>query len=200
VHGTSRGPVQPSTPLDRALIPDAILKDPSLSAGARLFLVLVAEYQGKRLECFPPGTTLAGWLISHPSSAAFLAPGMFAALAHRAFRMRVLDAHLLAHLRRPIEEVFQVCYAGVRRLSLHEVIIGFAHDGTAVDAALDLCRQQARSVAENFGGEGLRGRERFRNWVALALRSASSVFVVWNISRNDRVGADQRSRRPFCID
>ena len=58
----ARGPVQPSTPLDRALIPDAILKDPSLSAGARLFLVLVAEYQGKRLECFPPETTLAGWL------------------------------------------------------------------------------------------------------------------------------------------
>ena len=104
--------------------------------------------------------------ISHPSSVAFLTPDMFAELAHRAFRICVLDAHLLAHLRRPVEEVFQVCDAGVRRLSLHEVVNGFAHGGTAVDAALDLCRQQPRCVAENFGGEGLRGGERFRNWAA----------------------------------
>ena len=103
---------------------------------------------------------------------------MFAELAHRAFRMCVLDANLLAHVRRRVEEVLQVCDAGVRRLSLDEVVSGFAYDGTAVDAALDLCRQQPRSVAENFGGEGFRGRERFRHCVALASQSSSSVFVV----------------------
>ena len=52
-------PFQPFMPLDGTLIPDAILKDPTLSAGARLLWVNVAQYQGKRVECFPSEETLA---------------------------------------------------------------------------------------------------------------------------------------------
>ena len=48
--------------LDGALTPDAILKDPTLSAGARLFWVMLAEYQGKGVECFPFQDMLAGFL------------------------------------------------------------------------------------------------------------------------------------------
>jgi hypothetical protein len=48
--------------LDGALIPPAILKDPTLSAGARLLWGMLAEYQGKRVECFPLEETLAGFL------------------------------------------------------------------------------------------------------------------------------------------
>jgi hypothetical protein len=45
--------------LDGVLTPGAILKDPTLSAGARLFWVLLAEYQGKVPECYPSQEMLA---------------------------------------------------------------------------------------------------------------------------------------------
>jgi hypothetical protein len=45
--------------LDGVLTPDAILKDPTLSAGARLLWVLLAEYQGKVPECYPSQEMLA---------------------------------------------------------------------------------------------------------------------------------------------
>ena len=43
----------------RMLILDAILKEPPLSAGARLLWVLLAEHQGKSVECFPSQEMLA---------------------------------------------------------------------------------------------------------------------------------------------
>jgi hypothetical protein len=49
----------PSGLLASALTPAAILKDPSLSAGARLLWVLLAEYQGHGEECFPLEERLA---------------------------------------------------------------------------------------------------------------------------------------------
>ena len=45
--------------LDGVLTPDAILKDPTLSAGARLLWVLLAEHQGKVPECYPSQEMLA---------------------------------------------------------------------------------------------------------------------------------------------
>ncbi len=45
--------------LDGVLTRDAILKDPTLSAGARLLWVLLAEYQGKVPECYPSQEMLA---------------------------------------------------------------------------------------------------------------------------------------------
>lgn len=39
--------------------PDAILKDPTLSAGARLLWIMLAEYQGKLPECYPSQEMLA---------------------------------------------------------------------------------------------------------------------------------------------
>jgi hypothetical protein len=45
--------------LDGVLTPDAILKDPTLSAGARLLWVLLAEYQGTVPECYPSQEMLA---------------------------------------------------------------------------------------------------------------------------------------------
>ena len=45
--------LQPCMVLDLALIPGAILKDPTLSAGARLLWVMLAEHQGKSVESFP---------------------------------------------------------------------------------------------------------------------------------------------------
>jgi hypothetical protein len=44
------------------LIPAALLKDPTLSASARLLWGMLAAYQGKSLECFPPEKTLAVFL------------------------------------------------------------------------------------------------------------------------------------------
>jgi hypothetical protein len=45
--------------LDGVLTPDAILKDPALSVGARLLWVLLGEYQGKVPECYPSQEMLA---------------------------------------------------------------------------------------------------------------------------------------------
>src|ERR1039457_5116881 len=45
--------------LDGVLTPDAILKDLTLSACARLLWVLLAEYQGKVPECYPSQEMLA---------------------------------------------------------------------------------------------------------------------------------------------
>ena len=52
-------PFQPCILLDGALIPEAILKDPTLSAGARLLWTFLAEYQGKSVEFFPLEEMLA---------------------------------------------------------------------------------------------------------------------------------------------
>jgi hypothetical protein len=52
-------PFQPCMLLDRTLIPDAILKEPTLSAGVRLLWVMLAQYQGERVECFPSQEMLA---------------------------------------------------------------------------------------------------------------------------------------------
>src|SRR5260370_33455943 len=94
----------------------------------------------------PPPTHV----VRRPSSTAFLDPGTHAQLAYRAFRMPVLDAHLLTHLRRAVEKVPQVRYAGVRRLLLDRVVRGFAYARAARDAAVDVGRQQPRSGARNF--------------------------------------------------
>jgi hypothetical protein len=52
----------PGTALDGAVIPNAILKDPNLSVGARLLWVLLAEYRGEGVECSPLEATLASQL------------------------------------------------------------------------------------------------------------------------------------------
>ncbi len=52
-------PTRPGRLLASALIPAAILKDPSLSAGARLLWVFLAGHQGKSAQCFPLEATLA---------------------------------------------------------------------------------------------------------------------------------------------
>lgn len=55
-------PFEPGPVHDCAFIPDAILKDPTLSTGARLLWVMLAEHQGKSAECFPSQDALAGFL------------------------------------------------------------------------------------------------------------------------------------------
>jgi hypothetical protein len=55
-------PTLPGTALDGAVIPNAVLKDPNLSAGARLLWVLLAEYRGEGVECSPLEATLASQL------------------------------------------------------------------------------------------------------------------------------------------
>ena len=52
-------PFRPYLTLDGALIPYAILKDPTLSASARLLWGMLGQYQGKGAECFPLVETLA---------------------------------------------------------------------------------------------------------------------------------------------
>lgn len=52
-------PVPPGTLLSAALIPGTVLKDPTLSAAARLLWVLLGEHQGKSVDCFPPQDVLA---------------------------------------------------------------------------------------------------------------------------------------------
>jgi hypothetical protein len=58
-------PLQPGTLLDATLIPDASLKDPALSIGARLLWIMLAEYWGMNVECFPSQETLAVTLGVH---------------------------------------------------------------------------------------------------------------------------------------
>jgi hypothetical protein len=55
-------PFQPCLLREGILIPAALLKDPTLSASARLLWGILAAYQGKSLECFPPKETLAVFL------------------------------------------------------------------------------------------------------------------------------------------
>jgi hypothetical protein len=55
-------PFQPCMLREGILIPQALLKDPTLSASARLLWGILAAYQGKSLECFPLEETLAGFL------------------------------------------------------------------------------------------------------------------------------------------
>ena len=53
-------PFQPCMLRDGILIPQALLKDPTLSASARLLWGVLADYQGKSLECFPDYHTTSG--------------------------------------------------------------------------------------------------------------------------------------------
>jgi len=55
-------PFQPSMLREGILIPQALLKDPTLSASARLLWGMLADYQGTSLECFPLEEMLAGFL------------------------------------------------------------------------------------------------------------------------------------------
>src|ERR1700728_4052431 len=55
-------PFQPCTLREGILIPQALLKDPTLSASARLLWGLLAHCQGTSLECFPLEETLAVFL------------------------------------------------------------------------------------------------------------------------------------------
>jgi hypothetical protein len=50
---------QPCMLLDADLISDAVLKDPTLSASARLLWIMLAEYQGKSAQFYPLEETLA---------------------------------------------------------------------------------------------------------------------------------------------
>jgi hypothetical protein len=59
----------------------------------------------------------------------------------------------------PVEQILEVCDAGVRRLPLDDVASGFADDDTMVDAALGLCHQHLGRVAQSLGGNGLCGHE-----------------------------------------
>jgi hypothetical protein len=52
-------PLQPRMLPDSTWIPNAILKDPTLSAGARLLWVMLGEYQGMSVDCFPSQDMLA---------------------------------------------------------------------------------------------------------------------------------------------
>jgi hypothetical protein len=55
-------PFQPCLLREGISIPAALLKDPTLSAGARLLWGMLAAYQGKSLECFPLEEALAVFL------------------------------------------------------------------------------------------------------------------------------------------
>jgi hypothetical protein len=55
-------PFQPCLLRERTSIPVALLKDPTLSASARLLWGILAAYQGMDLECFPLEETLAVFL------------------------------------------------------------------------------------------------------------------------------------------
>ena len=52
-------PFQPCLLRDGAVIPEAILKDPTLSTSARIIWGMLAAYQGKNSECSPLEETLA---------------------------------------------------------------------------------------------------------------------------------------------
>src|SRR6202034_4898411 len=112
--------------------------------------------------------------------------------------MRILNAYQFAHLRLPVKYAFDVRYAGVRRLSLNHVASGLPTDGTAVDAALDLGWQQLRGVAESSGGEDLGRRERFRHFIALALRFALAMFLIGRLGRH-RCCTGPRCWLPFGL-
>ena len=51
-------PFRPCVLRDGAFVPDAILNNPSLSAGARLLWGILAAYQGKSVACSPLEATL----------------------------------------------------------------------------------------------------------------------------------------------
>jgi Helix-turn-helix domain len=55
-------PFQPSMLLEGILVPEALLKDPTLSSSARLLWGILADYQGTSSECFPVEETLAVFL------------------------------------------------------------------------------------------------------------------------------------------
>ena len=55
-------PFQPSMLLEGILVPEALLKDPTLSSSARLLWGILADYQGTSSECFPLEETLAVFL------------------------------------------------------------------------------------------------------------------------------------------
>jgi len=107
-----------------------------------------------RLQC-----RIEAHLITHTSSAEFLAPGMFETLPYLALRIRVLDAHVLAHPRLPIEPVLPVSDAGVGRLALDDVVGGLTENDATVYAAPGLWRPHLRAFAECSGGDGLRSRQ-----------------------------------------
>src|SRR5579871_6274298 len=55
-------PLQRLLPFAGTSILDDLIKEPSLSAGARVLWIMLAEYHGKSAECFPLETMLAAWL------------------------------------------------------------------------------------------------------------------------------------------
>src|ERR1700684_639863 len=91
-------------------------------------------------------------LIRLVSSAELRSHDTLSELAHRPFRLRVVDAHMIADPWLPIEQILEVCDASVRRLPLNDVASGLAEDDAAVDATLGLCHQHLGRVAQSLGG------------------------------------------------
>ena len=141
-------------------------------------------------------------LIRALSSAALRSHDTLPELAHRSFRLRVVDAHMIADLRLPVEQILEVRNASVRRLPLDDVASGLSEDDSAVDAALGLSRQRPGRVTQSLGSYGMCGSEGFRKFVWLARWVASAVFWALDgvpIRRRNAPRIESRpSRRLFC--
>src|SRR5580700_4108388 len=100
------------------------------------------------------------------SSAPVVRLGALAEFADHALGVGVVDAHTLADLRSPVEQILGVSDAGAGGLALDDVMLRLTNDGTAISAALGLRGERVCGIPEHLRGDRLGLRERVAAWRA----------------------------------
>src|SRR5471030_261168 len=141
------------------------------------------------------------------SSTPILRLGALPELADHALGIGVVDAHALADLRLPIEQVLRMNDAGVRGLALDDMKLRLPNDRAAIAAALRLRGERLRGVAERLRGDRLGLCERIAAWrvngtpavhgrlLCVHIDRAAPRFVAGGVLS----GLARRSRTFVCI-